>query len=228
MEIGDRCAAAARRPAQQDNGWEMVRAACAFFRSGALKQMFGSKSRGGRGSLSINARCLCEYRTSSSTWSRCLAGPFFLDHEGFKLYRIGLRRPGKLWLSILRAVLRAACAFPGGPAARQMARSHHRGPGSARWLSHRHCRTGISDLPLLIKIGLAHAQFETIHPFLDVNGRVGRLLITFLLCKSGASHKPVLYLSHYLKRRRQTFYELLQSIRDKGAWDDWCDSFCVA
>jgi hypothetical protein len=122
-------AAAARRPAQQDNGWEMVRALCAFFRSGALKQMFGSKSRGGRGSLSINARCLCEYRTSSSTWSRCLAGPFFLDHEGLNFTASGFRRPGKLWLSILRAVLRAACAFPGGPAARQMARSHHRAPG---------------------------------------------------------------------------------------------------
>ncbi len=82
-----------------------------------------------------------------------------------------------------------------------------------------------NDLPLLIKIGLAHAQFETIHPFLDGNGRIGRLLITFLLCESGVLHKPVLYLSHYFKRHRQTYYELLQAIRDKGAWEDWLQFF---
>jgi Fic family protein len=82
-----------------------------------------------------------------------------------------------------------------------------------------------NDLPLLIKIGLAHAQFETIHPFLDGNGRVGRLLITFLLCESGVLHKPVLYLSHYFKRHRQTYYDLLQAIRDKGAWEDWLRFF---
>jgi Fic family protein len=82
-----------------------------------------------------------------------------------------------------------------------------------------------SGLPLLIKIGLAHAQFETIHPFLDGNGRAGRLLITFLLCESGVLHKPVLYLSHYFKRHRQTYYELLQVTRDKGAWEDWLQFF---
>ena len=81
------------------------------------------------------------------------------------------------------------------------------------------------DLPLLIKIGLAHAQFETIHPFLDGNGRIGRLLITFLLCESGVLHKPVLYLSYYFKRYRQTYYELLQATRDKGAWEDWLQFF---
>jgi Fic family protein len=82
-----------------------------------------------------------------------------------------------------------------------------------------------TELPLLIKIGLAHAQFETIHPFLDGNGRVGRLLITFLLCESGVLHKPVLYLSHYFKRHRQTYYDLLQGTRDKGAWEDWLAFF---
>jgi len=81
------------------------------------------------------------------------------------------------------------------------------------------------DLPLLIKIGLAHAQFETIHPFLDGNGRIGRLLITFLLVASDALHKPVLYLSHYLKRRRSEYYERLQAIRDAGQWEEWLSFF---
>jgi len=82
-----------------------------------------------------------------------------------------------------------------------------------------------SHLPLLIRIGIAHAQFETIHPFIDGNGRTGRLLITFLLCEREALIKPVLYLSHYLKRNRQTYYELLQSIRDEGRWDEWIKFF---
>jgi Fic family protein len=82
-----------------------------------------------------------------------------------------------------------------------------------------------SDLPLLIKIGLAHAQFETIHPFLDGDGRVGRLLVTFLLCEGGALHKPVLYLTHYFKRHRQNYYDLLQATRDRGAWEDWLTFF---
>ncbi len=77
------------------------------------------------------------------------------------------------------------------------------------------------DLPILVKIGLAHAQFETIHPFLDGNGRIGRLLIVFLLCNSDVLHKPVLYLSHYFKRHRQLYYDRLQAIRDEGAWEQW-------
>lgn len=77
------------------------------------------------------------------------------------------------------------------------------------------------DLPLLVRIGLAHAQFETIHPFLDGNGRIGRLLITFLLCERGALHKPVLYLSHYFKRHRLSYYERLQAIRDAGDFEGW-------
>ncbi len=78
-----------------------------------------------------------------------------------------------------------------------------------------------NDLPTLIRIGLAHAQFETIHPFLDGNGRVGRLLMTFLLMHSEVLSKPVLYLSYYLKQHRARYYDLLQAIREHGAWEDW-------
>jgi Fic family protein len=84
---------------------------------------------------------------------------------------------------------------------------------------------GPAELPLLIKIGLAHAQFETIHPFLDGNGRIGRLLITFLLCESGVLQKPVLYLSHYFKLHRQTYYDLLQATRERGALEEWLEFF---
>lgn len=80
-------------------------------------------------------------------------------------------------------------------------------------------------LPLLVKIGLAHAQFETIHPFLDGNGRVGRLLITLLLCENGVLQKPVLYLSHYFKRHRQAYYDLLQATREHGAFEEWLGFF---
>ena len=80
-------------------------------------------------------------------------------------------------------------------------------------------------MPFLIKVGLAHAQFETIHPFLDGNGRIGRLLITFLLCERGILQKPVLYLSYYFKRYRQRYYDLLQAVRDTGDWESWLKFF---
>lgn len=76
-------------------------------------------------------------------------------------------------------------------------------------------------LPPLLRIALAHVQFETIHPFLDGNGRVGRLLITFLLTERGVLHKPVLYLSHYFKQHRQAYYDHLQAVRDRGEWEAW-------
>jgi Fic family protein len=82
-----------------------------------------------------------------------------------------------------------------------------------------------SDLPQLIQIGLAHAQFETIHPFLDGNGRVGRLLITFLLCQREILLKPVLYLSHFFKQHRTEYYEHLQGVRDRGDWEAWLTFF---
>jgi len=81
------------------------------------------------------------------------------------------------------------------------------------------------DLPLLVKIGLAHCQFETIHPFLDGNGRVGRLLVTFLLCERGVLVKPVLYLSHFFKRHRQEYYERLQAVRESGDFEGWLGFF---
>lgn len=80
-------------------------------------------------------------------------------------------------------------------------------------------------MPPLIKIGLAHAQFETIHPFLDGNGRIGRLLITFFLCENKILSKPVLYISHYFKKHRQEYYDRLQSVRDRGEWEGWLKFF---
>jgi Fic family protein len=80
-------------------------------------------------------------------------------------------------------------------------------------------------LPALVKIGLIHAQFETIHPFLDGNGRVGRLLITFLLMQNEILLKPVLYISHYFKRNRSEYYEHLQAVRDRGEWEAWVKFF---
>ena len=81
------------------------------------------------------------------------------------------------------------------------------------------------NLPLLVKAGLAHAQFESIHPFLDGNGRVGRLLITLLLVHNGVLRHPLLYLSLYFKQRRQTYYDLLNRLRDNGDWEEWLHFF---
>ncbi len=80
-------------------------------------------------------------------------------------------------------------------------------------------------LPMLARAGMAHVQFETIHPFLDGNGRVGRLLITFLLCEAGVLSEPLLYLSLYLKRHRSTYYDLLDSVRRTGHWEKWLAFF---
>lgn len=77
----------------------------------------------------------------------------------------------------------------------------------------------------LIKAAMIHVQFETVHPFLDGNGRLGRLLITFLLCSEGLLAEPVLYLSLYFKRRRQEYYDLLQRVRADGDWEAWLAFF---
>ncbi len=81
------------------------------------------------------------------------------------------------------------------------------------------------DLPTLVRIALAHAQFETIHPFLDGNGRVGRLLVTLLLLHTGVLQGPLLYLSLYLKQHKGTYYELLDQVRTAGDWEAWVAFF---
>lgn len=80
-------------------------------------------------------------------------------------------------------------------------------------------------IPLLLKIGLIHAQFETIHPFLDGNGRIGRLLITLFLCERQILRRPLLYLSYFINRNKVEYYARLQAVRDEGAWENWIKFF---
>lgn len=88
-----------------------------------------------------------------------------------------------------------------------------------------HFITADDRIPPLVKIGLVHAQFETIHPFIDGNGRMGRLFITFYLCWKGILARPLLYLSIYLKKHREEYYSLLQEIRYEGNWEAWLKFF---
>lgn len=92
--------------------------------------------------------------------------------------------------------------------------------GELEWFIH-----GARTTPLLIRCALIHAQFETIHPFLDGNGRVGRLLITFLLCHAGALRRPLMYLSYYFKAHRQEYYDRLNAVRFAGDWEGWVTFF---
>lgn len=111
-------------------------------------------------------------------------------------------------------------------------------PGNARFVPpppHR-VSAAMSDLerfphdseapPALIKAALWHVQFETIHPFLDGNGRTGRLMVTLLLCAENVLREPMLYLSLFLKRHRSRYYELLDSVRREGDWEAWIEFFC--
>ncbi len=82
------------------------------------------------------------------------------------------------------------------------------------------------SLPLLVRIALLHAQFETIRSFQDGNGRLGRLLITLLLCEQGVLEKHLLYLSLFFKTNRSRYYDLLQRVRTEAAWEEWVRFFC--
>ena len=82
-----------------------------------------------------------------------------------------------------------------------------------------------STFPVLVRAALAHVQFETIHPFLDGNGRIGRLLVTLMLCEERTLREPILYLSLYLKKNRTRYYDLLQLVREKGDWETWLEFF---
>ena len=128
------------------------------------------------------------------------------------------RRPGDFratqnWIGAAGARLSEATFVPPGPADLPAALDD-----LERFLHH-------EDLPALIQCGLAHAQFETIHPFLDGNGRVGRLLITFLLVHRGVLHRPLLYLSLYLRQHRAEYYDRLTAIREQGDWEGWLGFF---
>ena len=111
-------------------------------------------------------------------------------------------------------------------------------PGNARYVPPPHTRLAelMSNLehflhdeptrtPTLLKAGLAHAQFETIHPFLDGNGRLGRLLVTLLLCAEDVLLEPTLYLSLYFKANRDEYYTRLQAVREESAWEPWIEFF---
>ncbi|MDE0428206.1 MAG: Fic family protein [Caldilineaceae bacterium] len=89
----------------------------------------------------------------------------------------------------------------------------------------RFLHTRDDGLPLLLRAGLAHVQFETIHPFLDGNGRVGRLLVTLLLCHAGALREPLLYLSLFLNQHRERYYDLLNYVHRTGDWEEWLAFF---
>ncbi len=129
------------------------------------------------------------------------------------------RQPGEFrssqnWIGAGRVPLSRATFVPPPPPAMMEALDNFE-----RFLDEEH------ELPVLIHAGLAHAQFETIHPFLDGNGRVGRLLITFLLCHRGVLHRPLLYLSVYLKRHKAQYYDRLTAVREDGDWEGWLGFF---
>lgn len=83
------------------------------------------------------------------------------------------------------------------------------------------------DLPPLLEAAIMHSQFETIHPYVDGNGRLGRLLITFMLCEKQILDRPILYLSLFFKENRDEYYRLLMDVRFKGKIEAWIEFFCA-
>lgn len=133
--------------------------------------------------------------------------------------RGGWKAPGDFrttqnWLGPAGSTLQNANYIPPAPADMMVALDN-----LERFLHER------DTIPTLVHCALAHAQFETIHPFLDGNGRVGRLLITLLLCERGVLQQPLLYLSYYLKANRAEYYDRLTSIRTRGDWEGWIRFF---
>ena len=140
---------------------------------------------------------------------REIHGVLIKDVRGSR-YRPGEFRTSQNWIGAAGSAINDAVFVPPPPHEMQTAlgeleRFWHSDPG----------------LPILIKIALVHAQFETIHPFLDGNGRIGRLLITFLLIISQTLREPALFLSEYFIRHRSEYYARLQAVRDEGAWENW-------
>jgi Fic family protein len=125
------------------------------------------------------------------------------------------RQPGEIrtsqnWIGFAGATLAQASFVPPPP--------DEVGPALSRLERFIH---DAAPTPFLVKTALIHAQFETIHPFLDGNGRVGRLLITLLLCSQGLLSRPVLYLSEYFAMNQLRYYDLLQGVHDRGEWEEW-------
>lgn len=171
-------------------------------------------------------------RHDTAEVSNCVAA---LDH-GIRRVREGFPLSNRLFWEIHEILLssgRGSQMLPGQYRNSQNWIGGSR-PGNARFVPPPHtevpnCMAGLErflneddkSLPSLVRAGLAHLQFETIHPFLDGNGRVGRILITLLLCAEGVLQEPLLYLSLYFKQNRETYYELLNRTRQDGDWEAW-------
>ena len=162
-----------------------------------------------------------------------------LDH-GLRLVRQGLPLSNRLICEIHRVLLSNGPASTKTPGAFRRSQNWIGGsrPGNAVFVPPPYsavpdCMAELEQflhaendgLSVLLRAGLAHVQFETIHPFLDGNGRVGRLLITLLLCEAGLLSNPLLYLSLYLKQHRTRYYDLLTHVRETGDWEAWLAFF---
>lgn len=162
-----------------------------------------------------------------------------MEH-GLKRLAEGFPLSARLWRELHEVLLRSGRGQKQAPGEFRTSQNwiHGSRPGNAEFVPPPHqevmrcigdlekfLHQETSDLPTLIKAGLAHVQFETIHPFLDGNGRLGRLLVVLFLVSRGMIAKPLLYISLYLKANRSTYYALLQKVRFSGAWEEWLEFF---